>query len=194
MFQIGNTLVSEDLIKKDFACNLTACKGECCVAGEAGAPLEKEEIHILKEIYPDIKPFLREEGIRALEKQGTHVENEFGELETPLVDGGECAYVVFDKKGTALCGLEAAYRAGKTTWKKPISCELYPVRVQEYSSFSAVNYHHWPICDDACDLGKQLQIPVYKFTREALIKKFGESWYLELEKVAGDLEKHLSEK
>lgn len=187
MFQLGKTIVSEDILQKDFACNLAACKGECCVSGEAGAPLEKEEISILKEIFPQVKPFLRKEGIEAIEKQGTHIETETGELETPLVNGGECAYVNFSENGTALCGIEAAHRAGKIDWKKPISCELYPVRVQEYSEFSAVNYHRWPICDDACILGKELQMPVYKFTKEALIKKFGENWYAEIEKVAEKL-------
>lgn len=184
MFQIGKTIVSEDLIQEDFACNLSACKGECCIAGEAGAPLEKEEADILKDIFPKVKPFLRPEGIAAIEKQGTHVKNDFGELETPLVNGAECAYVHFSDNGTALCGIEAAYRAGKIDWKKPISCELYPVRVQKYASFSAVNYHRWPICDDACTLGKELQTPVYKFTKEALIKKFGADWYAEMEKIA----------
>ncbi len=189
MFQLGKTIVSEDILQKDFACNLSACKGECCVSGEAGAPLEKDEISILKEIYPKVKPFLRKEGIEVIEKQGTHIETENGELETPLVNGAECAYVTFSESGTALCGIEAAYRAGKIDWKKPISCELYPVRVQEYSEFSAVNYHRWPICDDACILGTALQIPIYKFTKDALIKKFGEDWYAEIEKTAEKLKK-----
>lgn len=189
MFQLGKTIVSEDLFQEDFACNLSACKGECCVAGEAGAPLNEEEAKLLKGIFPEVKPFLRPEGIAAIEKQGTHVQNEWGELETPLVNGAECAYVRFSDNGTALCGIESAYRAGKIDWKKPISCELYPVRVQEYAEFSAVNYHRWPICDDACTLGKELQMPVYKFTKAALIKKFGEDWYSELEKIAATLDR-----
>ncbi|HIB36011.1 DUF3109 family protein [Mesonia sp.] len=189
MFQIGKTIVSEDIIEKDFVCNLSACKGACCVEGEAGAPVEEDEIEKLKEVYAEVKPFLRKEGIEAIEAQGTHIKNDFGEYETPLVNGAECAYVTFDDKGTALCGIEGAYRAGKIDWKKPISCELYPVRVQSYSQFAAVNYHRWPICDDACSLGKELQIPIYKFVKEALIKKFGEDWYLEVEKVAENYKK-----
>lgn len=189
MFQIGKTIVSEDIIEKDFVCNLSACKGACCVEGEAGAPVEEEEIEKLKEVYAEVKPFLRKEGIEAIETQGTHIKNDFGEYETPLVNGAECAYVTFDDKGTALCGIEGAYRAGKIDWKKPISCELYPVRVQSYSQFAAVNYHRWPICDDACSLGKELQTPIYKFVKEALIKKFGEDWYLEVEKVAENYKK-----
>lgn len=184
MFQLGKTIVSEDILEKDFVCNLTACKGACCVEGEAGAPLEAEETQILEDIFPIIKPYLRKEGIAAIEKQGTHVENELGELETPLVDGKECAYVTFNKENIALCGIEAAYRDQKIDWKKPISCELYPVRVRKYSQFSAVNYHRWPICDDACTLGKELQTPIYKFVKEALIKKFGKEWYEEVEKIA----------
>lgn len=187
MFQLGKTIVSEDLIKKDFVCNLNACKGACCIEGEAGAPVTEEEIEILKEIYPKVKPFLRPEGIAAIEKQGTYIETEDDELETPLVEGKECAYVTFTDKGIASCGIEDAFNAGAIDFRKPISCHLYPVRVQEYSEFSAVNYHHWPICDDACTLGKELQVPVYKFVKTALIRKFGENWYAELEKIASEI-------
>jgi len=189
MFQIKKTIVSEDIIEKDFVCNLNACKGECCIAGEAGAPLDEDETKIMSRIYDDVKPFLRPEGIAAIEAQGTHIETELGDLETPLVNGKECAYVTFNDKGWASCGIEDAYNAGKTDWHKPISCHLYPVRVQKYSSFAAVNYHRWPICDDACTLGQELKVPVYKFTKAALVRKFGEEWYTELEKTAEDLGK-----
>ncbi len=184
MFQLGKTIVSEDIIQKDFVCNLSACKGACCVDGEAGAPLELEETKILVDIYPKVKPFLRKEGIAAIEQQGTFTTNDFGEHETPLIDGADCAYVFFDKKGTALCAIEEAYNQGVIDWKKPVSCHLYPIRVKDYTEFSAVNYHKWEICDDACTLGKELQVPVYKFVKQALIRKFGEDWYIELEKVA----------
>lgn len=187
MFQIGKTIVSEDIIKKDFVCNLNACKGACCIEGEAGAPVTETEVEILKEIYPKVKPFLRPEGIEAIEKQGTHIKTDLEELETPLVDGKECAYVTFTDKGVASCGIEDAFNAGEIDFKKPISCHLYPVRVQDYSEFAAVNYHRWPICDDACALGKELQVPVYKFVKTALIRKFGENWYAELEKVASEM-------
>lgn len=189
MFQIGKTIVSEDVIHKDFVCNLAACKGECCIAGEAGAPVEEDEVIKLKEIYPSVKPFLRPEGIKAIEQQGTHIETKLGELETPLVDGAECAYVTFTSEGVASCGIEDAFNAGAVDFRKPVSCHLYPVRVQKYSSFKAVNYHRWPICDDACTLGKELQVPVYKFTKAALIRKFGEDWYSELETVAEQINK-----
>lgn len=187
MFQLGKTIVSEDIIEKDFVCNLHACKGACCIEGEAGAPITKEEISILKEIYPKVKPFLRPEGIAAIEKQGTHIKTDMDELETPLVDGKECAYVTFTDSGIASCGIEDAFNAGATDFMKPISCHLYPVRVQEYSEFSAVNYNRWPICDDACTLGKELKVPVYKFVKTALIRKFGENWYIQLEKVASEM-------
>jgi len=180
MFQIGKTIVSEDLFEKEFVCNLSACKGECCVAGEAGAPLDEEEVEILESIFDKVKPFLRPEGIKAIEEQGTSIKTPQGDLETTLVEGAECAYVIFDEKKTALCGIEAAYNAGEVEWKKPISCHLYPVRVQNYSSFSAVNYHKWPICNDACFLGKELEVPVYKFLKDSLVRKFGKEWYNEL--------------
>lgn len=184
MFQIGKTIVSEDIIEKDFMCNLSACKGACCIDGDAGAPLEEDEAKILETIYPKIKPFLRKEGVEAIESQGAYITTEDNELETPLINGADCAYVIFDDKNVALCAIEEAYNQGEVNWKKPVSCHLYPVRVKDYSEFSAVNYHQWQICDDACSLGKELQIPIYKFVKEALIRKFGEDWYMELEKVA----------
>jgi len=187
MFQLGKTIVSEDIINKDFVCNLSACKGACCIDGDAGAPLEADETVILKEIYPKVKPFLRPEGVEAIEKQGTFIKTEDGELETPLINGADCAYVIFNEKNVALCAIEEAYNQGKISWKKPVSCHLYPVRVQHYTEFSAVNYHKWQICDDACTLGKELQVPIYKFVKAALIRKFGEDWYAELEQVAQNM-------
>ena len=189
MFQLGKTIVSEDVIQKDFLCNLSACKGACCIDGDAGAPLEVEETKILEAIYPKVKPFLRQEGIEVIESQGTFIKTEDGEFETPLINGADCAYVIFDEKNVALCAIEEAYNQGVVSWKKPVSCHLYPVRVQEYSEFSAVNYHKWQICDDACTLGEELGVPVYKFVKEALIRKFGEDWYSELDKMANNLQK-----
>ncbi len=184
MFQLGKAIISEDIIEKEFVCNLSACKGACCIEGEAGAPVTEDETEILKEIYPKVKPFLRTEGVQSIEEQGTYIKTAQGELETPLVNGKECAYVTFTENGTASCGIEDAYNAGEVDFRKPISCHLYPVRIQDYSEFSAINYHRWPICDDACTLGKELQVPIYKFVKDALIRKYGEDWYAELEKVA----------
>lgn len=184
MIQIGKTLLSEDIIEKEFVCNLSACKGACCIDGDAGAPLSKAELPILEKIYEKVEPFLTNSGKKAIEEQGLYTKNEFGEYETTLVDGKDCAYVIFDEHQTAMCAIEEAYNQGIVDWKKPISCHLYPIRIQDYTEFSAVNYHKWEICDDACSLGKELQVPVYKFVKQALIRKFGEDWYQELEKTA----------
>lgn len=188
MFQLGKTIVSEDILEKDFVCNLAACKGACCVDGDAGAPLSEEETKILAEIYPKVKPFLRKEGIEAIEKLGTSVIGTDGTLETTLIEEKDCAYVIFDGQ-TALCGIEQAYNQGEVSWKKPVSCHLYPIRVKDFTEFAAVNYDRWDICNDACSLGKELQVPIYIFVKEALIRKFGKDWYSELEKVAEELKK-----
>jgi len=186
MFQLDKTIVSEEIFANDFVCNLEACKGACCIDGEAGAPLEDAETEILVDIYDAVKPFLRVEGIAAIEREGAFVKGEDGEWETPLVNQSECAYTIFTDQGIAKCGLEAAYNAGATLWKKPVSCHLYPVRIREYTEFTAVNYHKWQICDAACSLGTELQVPIYKFVKEALIRKFGAEWYQKLEATAND--------
>ncbi len=180
MIQVGDALISDDVLNEEFVCNLQACKGICCVEGDAGAPLLDEEVEILKKEYPNFKRFLREEGVDAIEEQGTHThDNE--EAVTPLVNNCECAYAVFEEDGTASCGIERAWEAGETSFRKPISCHLYPVRIKEFPTFTAVNYHRWSICDDACVLGAEYGIKVYQFLKEPLIRKFGESWFEELE-------------
>ena len=184
MFQIGKTLVSESLIDQDFVCNLKACKGACCVEGEAGAPLSEQEALWLAKNQSKLQPYLPKAGVEALNKQGAFIQLDSGEFETPLVSGKECAYTHFEPDGSAHCGIERAHKAGAVEVQKPISCHLYPVRVQDYSEFSAVNYHRWPICSDACVLGASLKVPVYQFVKDALIRKFGEEWYQELSLVA----------
>ena len=181
MIQIDDKLISEDLFSEEFVCNLAKCKGICCVDGDAGAPLDEDETKILDEIYPKIKSYLRPEGIQAIEEQGTYTLDFEGDLVTPLVNNAECAYVIFDEKGYTKCAIEKAYEDGVIDWQKPISCHLYPIRLKTYPSFVAVNYERWSICKDACILGRKLQVPVYKFVREALIRKFGEEWYEQLE-------------
>lgn len=188
MFQLGKTIVSEDILDREFVCNLSACHGACCVDGDAGAPLTQAETKILEEIYPKVKPLLRPEGVAAIEAQGAWVVGTDGDLETPLIDNKDCAYVIFDGK-TALCGIEQAYNQKLVDWKKPVSCHLYPIRIKEFSEFSAVNYDKWDICDPACSLGKELEVPVYKFVKEALIRRFGEDWYSELETIAQEWKK-----
>ncbi len=184
MFQLGDTLVSEDLLREHFACDLSQCKGVCCVEGEAGAPLSAEEVHQLTKDYDAIAPFLNKAGRVAIAAQGTSVVSKDKSFETPLVDGEACAYATFDDRGWAHCGIEQAHQAGAVDWKKPISCHLYPVRVKDYSVFSAVNYHRWQICSSGCTNGKQIQMPLYRFVAEALQKKFGPHWFAELERVA----------
>jgi len=189
MFQLGKTILSEEIIENDFVCNLTACKGACCIDGDAGAPLEDNETEILVDIYSDIKPLLRPEGIDAIEDLGAFVKGDDGEWETPLINGSECAYVIFTENKTAKCGFEEAYDQGIIKWKKPISCHLYPIRIKEYTELTAVNYHKWEICDPACSLGVELKVPIYKFVKEALVRKFGQKWYHDLEKIASEITK-----
>ncbi|HYF67924.1 MAG TPA: DUF3109 family protein [Ohtaekwangia sp.] len=196
MIKVGEVLVSDDVRDKEFVCNLEKCKGACCVEGDYGAPLEENELPILEEIYPIVKPYLSPEGIKAIEKQGKHTVDDDGELCTPVIDGRECAYAMYDTKGILKCGIEQAYLDGKITWKKPISCHLYPIRITSKKNFEALNYHKWHICSPACALGKELQVPVYKFLKTPLIRKYGEQWYSELEeKIIESLkEKSLKEK
>lgn len=180
MIKVGEILVSDDIRDKEFVCNLEKCKGACCVEGDFGAPLEESELAILEEIYPKVKPYLSKEGIKAIEEQGKHTVDEDDELVTPIINGRECAYAIYDKKNVLKCGIEQAYLDGKISWKKPISCHLYPIRVTQKKNFEALNYHKWHICSDACTLGKELQVPVYKFLKDPLIRKYGAPWYNEL--------------
>ena len=189
MIQIDDKLISEDLFSEEFVCNLAKCKGICCVEGDAGAPLDEDETKILDEIYPKIKPYLRPEGIQAIEEQGTYTLDFEGDLVTPLVNNAECAYVIFDEKGYTKCAIEKAYEDGVIDWQKPISCHLYPIRITEYSNFSAINYHEWDICSDACTLGKELGVKVYQFLKKPLIRKYGEEFYQTLSEAAEEWEK-----
>ncbi len=190
MVQIDDKIVSLDVLKEEFTCNLSACKGACCVEGDSGAPLTAEEVDLIEKEYPNFKHQLRAEGIEAVEAQGTSVKDEWdGESVTPLRDGKECAYTVFDEQNMALCGIELAWKEGKTSFRKPISCHLYPIRTKRYKEFEAVNYERWNICSDACTLGKELKVPVYKFAKDALIRKYGESWYNALEDATTELQK-----
>lgn len=192
MIEVGKTIVSRDVFKKEFVCNLSACKGECCVAGDAGAPLLDDEKDILESVYPLVKPYMRKEGIESVNLNGTSVfDKKDNEYETPLIDGAECAFVIYDEEGTSLCSIEKAYNDGKIDWQKPISCHLYPIRIKSYKAFDAINYDKWDICSDACTLGEELGVPVYRFLKEPLIRKYGEDWYKDLTEVADLVEKEL---
>jgi hypothetical protein len=180
MIEIDNTVVSLDIVEKKFICDISRCRGYCCVHGASGAPLENGEAERLKKVYPDIKPFLRREGIRAIDKQGTSVIDVDDEVVTPLVDGKECAYAIFEN-GNARCGIERAYEQGATDFNKPLSCHLYPVRIRKYHSFEAVNYDRWHICDPARELGQKMNITVFDFTKKALLRKYGQEYCAKLE-------------
>ena len=178
MIQIDDKLISEDIFSEEFVCNLSKCKGACCVEGDVGAPLDKSETLILERIFDQVKPYLRPEGVAAIEKQGTWaIDPSDNDFVTPMVEGKECAYVIFDEKGITKCGIEKAYEDGAVDWQKPISCHLYPSRVDEYRTFTALNYHKWEICSDACTLGRELKVPIYKFVKTPLIRKYGEEFY-----------------
>ncbi|MFC5411037.1 DUF3109 family protein [Larkinella bovis] len=180
MILIDNTCISDDVAEKFFVCNLDKCKGACCVEGDLGAPLEADELPILEEIYPLIKPYLMPEGVKAIEKHGLYESDGDDGFVTTTIDGRECVFATYDKRGILKCGIEAAYNDGKVNFKKPISCHLYPIRITKYENFHALNYDRWPICNPACSFGEQLGVEVYKFLKEPLIRMYGEKWYGEL--------------
>ncbi len=181
MISIGNTIISEEVIKKQFSCDLKKCHGDCCVEGDAGAPLDVDEISQLEDFIDKILPFMTEEGRKVVEKNGVFDYDMNGELVTPLVNNKECAFVYFENK-IAFCAIEKAYIEKKISFIKPISCHLYPIRITEYKDFEAVNYHHWGICDFARVKGKNEKMAVYEFLKEPLIRKYGADWYKTLEK------------
>jgi hypothetical protein len=186
MIQIDDKIVSLDLFSRKFVCNLQACLGCCCVYGDSGAPLEEKEHRTLKRIFGKIKPYISPKGIAAIELQGLAVTDSDGDLVTPLIDGNECAFTVFDQ-GVAFCGIEKAWLDGKIKFQKPISCHLYPIRISSYKNFEAVNFHSWEICAPACKHGEQLNVPLYVFLKVPLIRKYGKSWYEKLEEIAANL-------
>jgi hypothetical protein len=187
MIQIDDTIISLDVFKEKFLCNLDACKGECCIEGDAGAPLEESEVEQLEKVLPVIWKDLSPEAQAVIEKQGVCYKDEDGDLVTSIVNGKDCVFTCYDEKGCCYCAIEKAYRDGKVDFYKPVSCHLYPIRVQNYSEFRAVNYHRWSVCKAAVLLGEKENVPVYKFLKEPLIRKFGEEWYTELEIAAEEL-------
>jgi Protein of unknown function (DUF3109) len=185
MLIIEHLLISDDILEKEFVCNLGKCKGACCVEGESGAPLEEDELAILEKEYPKYESYLSAAGKKVIKKKGFHLYDEEDEKhKTPLIKGGACVYAYTDKEGVVGCGIEQAYLAGKTSFKKPISCHLYPIRVKKMGDMDALNYERWNICKPACSLGNSLGVPVFKFLKEALIRKYGESIYEGIEAAA----------
>ena len=184
MMEIEDKVVSLDVIREKFVCNLAVCKGICCVEGASGAPLEDNEVNTLKAEYGKIKPYLREEGINAVTLQGTSVRDADQEMVTPLVDGNkECAYVLFEE-GIARCGIEKAWEDGATSFRKPVSCHIYPIRVKSYQNLKAVNYDQWHVCDPARVNGNRENVPVYCFVKDAIERKFGTDFYQKLQVIA----------
>ena len=179
MIQVDDKIISLDVFEKHFVCDLNACKGACCVEGDSGAPLLSGEEKILDDIYEKVKPYMRAEGITEIENQGVAVYDADGDLTTPLVNNRECAFVI-DEKGISKCSIEKAYYDGEVDFKKPISCHLFPIRIKEYRDFDAVNYEEIKICKPACKCGSELEVPVYAFLKEPLIRKYGEAWYNKL--------------
>lgn len=186
MIVIQDKLISDEVVQEQFVCNLTACKGACCWEGDSGAPLEADELPLLDEIFEAVKPYLSPLGLAAIEAQGKYVYfHEAEEWGTTLVNNGPCAYMTL-KEGVAQCGIEQAWRDGKVSFRKPISCQLYPIRVakNELVGFEALNYDRWDICSAACEKGKKEQVPVYQFLKDAIIRKYGEAFYDELDAAA----------
>lgn len=180
MLEIRNTLVSLDLIEQFFCCDLDACLGECCIEGDAGAPISREEYDKLKEILPAVWDDLLPAAQRVIEESGVGYIDSDGDLVTSIVDGKNCVFTCYGKNGMCYCAIEKAYREGRIDFYKPISCHLYPVRITDYPDFSAVNYHKWKICKAAQVLGRQKGIRLYQFLAGPLIRRFGKEWYDEL--------------
>lgn len=181
MLQIDDTVISLDLLDQRFVCDLDACKGICCIEGDDGAPLEEEEVKIIEDLLPIIWDDLTEKSKELIKKQGVSYIDSDGEPVTSIVNGDECVFTYTDEKGQCKCAIEKAFREGKTDFYKPISCHLYPVRLQKYEGYTAVNYHQWSVCNCARKLGGKLGVPVYQFLKEPLIRKFGNEWFEQLE-------------
>jgi hypothetical protein len=182
---IDNILVSDEIVEAKFVCDLARCKGGCCEDGDAGAPLENEEVKILPEIYDQVKPYLTSEGVEEIERKGFYYyDREFGWV-TPAIGGKMCAYGFRDKEGVIKCGIEQAYYDGKIEWKKPLSCHLFPIKTKKTKAGEIVNYEpREDLCKAACSLGKKLKLPVYQFLRDAIIRKYGEEFYEALDRMA----------
>ncbi len=177
MLQIDDTIISMDVIESQFICDLCKCKGQCCVDGDSGAPLEQEENDKINEILPLIWDELSPKAQALINEQGISYRDYDGELVTSIINGKECVFTYFDENEVCKCAIDSAYREGRISVPKPISCHLYPIRLQKYRDFTAVNYHKWSICAPAVKFGKKEGVALYKFLKEPLIRKFGEQWY-----------------
>jgi len=192
ILQVGDVLLSPDIITECFCCDYEKCKGICCVEGNAGAPVTLEEIGEIEEVLDDVWQDLSPQAQSVIDRQGVAYTDQDGELVTSIVNGKDCVFTCYDH-GNCLCALEKACRAGKTTFMKPISCSLYPIRAKRFDNgMVGLNYHRWDVCKDAVVLGKRLDMPVYRFLKEPLIRCFGEEWYADLEALAAEVN-HLNQ-
>jgi len=180
MIQIDNAIVALDIIEENFICDLSACKGACCIEGESGAPLEIEEVEILNEILPLVWDDLSPMAQWWIEEHGVAYEDYDGDMVTSIVNGKDCVFTYYDENGICKCAIEKAHKEEKIDFYKPISCHLYPIRLEKYKDFTAVNYHRWRVCKAAVALGDKEGLHIYQFLKEPLIRKFGEAWYNEL--------------
>jgi len=184
MIVIGDVIVSDDVVEKQFVCDLAKCKGVCCIEGDGGAPLEVEELKLIDEHFDTIESYLSDIGKAAIEEKGRYLfekDDEYTGYGTPLIGNtGACAYVIKTEDGSSKCGIEKAWEEGKIPFQKPVSCHLYPVRVKVYEEITAVNYEVWDICSDACKLGKELKVPTFEFVKSGLIRRFGQEFYDQL--------------
>lgn len=188
MLRIGDTIFSLDILEKKFKCDLSKCKGSCCRYGDSGAPLSDDEVVVLDKILPDIRPFLRPEGLEVIEKEGTSIIDFENDRVTPLIGNKECAYTIL-KDNIYMCGIEEAWSEGKVTFQKPLSCHLFPVRIKRYSGFTAVNYQELPICSPARECGSAEAVYVYEFLKEPLIRALGLNMYNDLCTAAEEMRK-----
>ena len=180
ILQVGNVLVSPDIITEKFCCDLDACKGECCIEGDAGAPVTLDEIMEIENALDVVWDDLSASAQAIIDKQGVAYTDIEGDLVTSIVNGKDCVFTCYGKNGMCQCAVEKAFREGKIDFYKPVSCHLYPVRLKEYKDFAAVNYHRWKICKAAEVLGRREKVRVYEFLKEPLIRRFGEKWYNDL--------------
>ena len=180
MIEIGRTIISHAVFEQHFVCDLLKCRGACCVEGDSGAPLTPEEAIKLEEILPLVEPYMTPEGKAVVGHQGTSVVDSDGDTVTPLVNNKECAFTFKDERGIVKCAVEKAFLDGKTDFRKPVSCHLFPIRITEYKRFDAVNYQELKICKPGRECGRGQKLPLYQFLKEPLIRKYGESWYEQL--------------
>jgi hypothetical protein len=186
LIELGDKIISTQIFEKKFVCDLNQCKGACCVEGDAGAPLNWEEVKIIQQDLEKIKPFMRQEGIEVVEKSDIFYLDQEKEPVTSLVNEKECVFVQFEN-GIAKCAIEQANKSGITSFKKPISCHLYPIRIKNFNEYTAINYEEWNICKPACSCGDKLDVSVFKFLKEPLIRAFGTEFFEELDQVSKEI-------